>query len=141
MSFAVGRRPTAGANDFYLLQRDKFATPSISTPSTFQDGVDPFAHQLRAAALGVRSQNTPFKGMILGDTPGLGKTLALLLMIEESRQPHDGPVLLVVPPSCARQWVEELRTNLKEVCTDPLRRMGACVNLDRSPRVPQVCFF
>lgn len=53
--------------------------------------------------------------MILADPPGVGKTLSLIMMVEQSRMPGDGPSVYVVPPSCARQWLEELRNSLFEV--------------------------
>ena len=84
-------------------------------PSSLRSDVTPFSHQLRAAALGVHAESTPFQGHILADPPGLGKTLATLMATESARQLGDGPVLIVAPPSCTRQWVQEIRNNLAEV--------------------------
>jgi SNF2 family DNA or RNA helicase len=84
-------------------------------PSSLRSHVKPFPHQLRAAALNVHAEDTPFKGMILADPPGLGKTLATLMAVWSARKPGDGPVLIVVPPSCARQWMEEIRRVSVEV--------------------------
>jgi len=54
--------------------------------------------------------------MLFADLPGLGKTLALLMAFLLGRKPGDGPSLVVVPASCGRQWMEEIKENFKEVC-------------------------
>jgi SNF2 family DNA or RNA helicase len=64
----------------------------------------------------LKSEHTPFKGMILADLPGLGKTLSLLMTFVVGRKPGDGPSLVVVPASCCRQWMEEIRLHFKDVC-------------------------
>lgn len=40
---------------------------------------------------------SPFKGLILADAPGLGKTLSALITISALRQPGDGPSLVISP--------------------------------------------
>lgn len=97
-------------------QEERQQTQPIEAPTSLRPHVQPFAHQLKATALCLQSEHSPFKGMIFADLPGLGKTLALLMTFVVGRKPGDGPTLVVVPPSCGRQWMEEIKENFKEVC-------------------------
>ncbi|KAL8878047.1 MAG: hypothetical protein Q9198_004062 [Flavoplaca austrocitrina] len=88
--------------------------PPVAPPASLHANIKPFAHQLRATALCLHAEDTPFKGMIYADLPGLGKTLALLMTFSIGRKRGDGPSLVVVPASCGRQWIEEIRVQFQE---------------------------
>lgn len=93
----------------------RFKLPPVEPPAALNANVKPFAHQLRATALCLHAEDTPFKGMIYADLPGLGKTLSLLMTFIKGRKRGDGPSLVVVPASCGRQWIEEIRVHFQKV--------------------------
>lgn len=55
-----------------------------------------------------RADRGKFKGMILADPPGLGKTLSALLAIASVPKADRMPSIIVAPPSCRYQWVKEI---------------------------------
>ncbi|ERT00990.1 hypothetical protein HMPREF1624_02226 [Sporothrix schenckii ATCC 58251] len=72
-------------------------------------GIHPFPHQVEAAAAMLSARKSKFKGLILADPPGLGKTLSSLMAIAASDRTGRGPCVVVVPTSCCSQWVAEAR--------------------------------
>jgi superfamily II DNA or RNA helicase len=73
---------------------------------------------------------SPFKGGLLGDPVGLGKSLTALvaaLKIVQNQQLR-GFILVVTRKSCMTQWVNEVRHHFKKVCL----LFGAAKN----PRTP-----
>ncbi|KAF4502692.1 global transactivator [Fusarium agapanthi] len=70
-----------------------------------------FDHQKRAVASALYANNSGFKGMILADPPGFGKTLSVLSTIAMSTAKSgsiNGPCVIVAPYSCCRQWMTEI---------------------------------
>nr|RBQ98575.1 hypothetical protein FVER53263_20036 [Fusarium verticillioides] len=70
-----------------------------------------FDHQKRAVASALYAKNSRFKGMILADPPGFGKTLSALSTIAVSTAKSgsiNGPCVIVAPYSCCRQWMVEI---------------------------------
>lgn len=55
------------------------------------------------------------KGVIIGDPPGLGKTLSTLMAISASRTQGYGPSVIVAPPSCCQQWMREINAFFEKV--------------------------
>ncbi|KAG9503677.1 hypothetical protein J7337_003628 [Fusarium musae] len=70
-----------------------------------------FDHQKRAVASALYTKNSRFKGMILADPHGFGKTLSALSTIAVSTAKSgsiNGPCVIVAPYSCCRQWMVEI---------------------------------
>lgn len=88
--------------------------PLVDVPGLRQ-GVEPFEHQKAGAAIIKDSLNSPSQGIIVGDPPGLGKTLQVLMPIAATREPGDGPCVVVCPTSCVSQWKEEVPKFFYEV--------------------------
>jgi SNF2 family DNA or RNA helicase len=68
----------------------------------------------------------PFKGLILGDETGLGKTLEALAAARVKQlqmKPHCGFILVVCCPGCVFQWQREVYTHLRDVCTTLLKSL------------------
>ncbi|KAL4727264.1 hypothetical protein ACLX1H_006170 [Fusarium chlamydosporum] len=65
-------------------------------------------HQKHAVGKAKWAMNSMFKGMILADPPGLGKTLSALAMIARFDSPERGPSVIVAPSSCCHQWMQEI---------------------------------
>ncbi|KAI9764339.1 MAG: hypothetical protein M1835_007597 [Candelina submexicana] len=74
----------------------------------------PHEHQLVAAAKLQFLAKSQYRGGILGDPMGLGKTLAaILLIVATPRTSAQGPAVIVTRKSLVPNWVNELRNNLK----------------------------
>lgn len=58
----------------------------------------------------MQALDTPFKGLILADPPGMGKTLSMMLAIRLQRQLGRGPSVIIAPSSCVHQWKMEVET-------------------------------
>ena len=58
-----------------------------------------------------------FRGGLLGDPVGLGKSLTSLLFAARFRReyPDSGPVFIVARKSCVLQWRDEIITHFKGV--------------------------
>lgn len=55
-----------------------------------------------------------FKGGILGDPVGLGKTLSVItLILSKRRSPSEAPPLVITKKAVVSHWVEELRRHIK----------------------------
>ncbi|KAH6950646.1 P-loop containing nucleoside triphosphate hydrolase protein [Fusarium avenaceum] len=61
-------------------------------------------HQELAAGAALLASKSRFKGMILADPPGLGKTLTALAVASL----RGGTSIVVAPTSCANQWKQEV---------------------------------
>ena len=49
-----------------------------------------------------------WKGGVLSDEVGLGKTFTMLSLIAEQLQPDNSPTLIICPPRLCIQWIEEM---------------------------------
>ncbi|KAK1772718.1 hypothetical protein QBC33DRAFT_565180 [Phialemonium atrogriseum] len=87
---------------------EKHKPRSLSQVRGLKSHINPFPHQQRAAAVAVQAGETEFKGFILADPPGLGKTLPALMAIAAKFREGGGPSVVVAPLSCCRQWMSEM---------------------------------
>jgi SNF2 family DNA or RNA helicase len=99
-----------------MSQRIMQGPDTLQLPLPFPMKVTPFPRQLRAAAAMLRARTTKWKGMILADQTGLGKTGAALIAARAAYDPRRGPSVIVVPAACLRQWRREYRRFFFEVC-------------------------
>ncbi|KAL2016391.1 hypothetical protein VTK56DRAFT_3813 [Thermocarpiscus australiensis] len=83
-------------------QRDPAVVPGL------KPGIAPYPHQERAAAMMMRAGETDFKGLVIADPPGSGKTLSALMAIAATPGAGRGPSVIVTPSSRCRQWMTEL---------------------------------
>ena len=69
--------------------------------------VQPYDYQLKAQGMIEFARDSAFKGILIGDPPGLGKTIiAMMAMVKAIAQAKRFSVV-VVPPSCVKQWYDE----------------------------------
>lgn len=80
----------------------------------------PFETQRRAAAVTRQMQTTRFKGMILADIMGGGKTISALLGGHALLQDVGKICLYVTPAACCRQVMAQIREFFGGVRTFPL---------------------
>ena len=76
--------------------------------------VRPHQYQLKGAAQILHGCAGPFRGLLLGDAMGLGKTLQGLLAIW-ARRHEPGKSLVVCPATLCTKWVEEAERSWNEV--------------------------
>ena len=69
-----------------------------------------------------------FKGGILSDEVGLGKTFSMLSLVVEQLNPNNPPTLLVCPPRLCLQWIEEINNtyDLKYKLIRDIRQFRKC---------------
>ena len=69
-----------------------------------------------------------FKGGILGDEVGLGKTFSMLSLVVEQLNPSNPPTLLLCPPRLCLQWIEEINNtyDLKYKLIRDIRQFRKC---------------
>ena len=80
-----------------------------------REEVQPYPHQQHATSFCLHALESKFKGVIIADPPGLGKTLPALMAIAASRRLGDGPCVVVAPVSCCAQWMREIKRFFSEV--------------------------
>ncbi|KAL9569841.1 hypothetical protein ACKAV7_005904 [Fusarium commune] len=86
----------------------KHVAPHIGYIPGIKSGNTLFEHQRHTVGAAMQSPAGPFKGMILRDPPGLGKTLVALAVAALSWKLGDVPSLIVAPLSCCREWMAEI---------------------------------
>jgi len=69
-----------------------------------------------------------FKGGILSDEVGLGKTFSMLSLVVEQLNPNNPPTLLICPPRLCLQWIEEISNtyDLKYKLIRDIRQFRKC---------------
>ncbi|KAI6868364.1 hypothetical protein KC338_g4056 [Hortaea werneckii] len=75
-------------------------------PDSINRRLKPF--QLEGLNWLVRQEKTPYKGGLLGDEMGMGKTIQAVSLIM-SDYPQKDPTLVVVPPVALMQWSTEIK--------------------------------
>ncbi|KAI6851677.1 hypothetical protein KC358_g23 [Hortaea werneckii] len=75
-------------------------------PDSISRRLKPF--QLEGLNWLVRQEKTPYKGGLLGDEMGMGKTIQAVSLIM-SDYPQKDPTLVVVPPVALMQWSTEIK--------------------------------
>ncbi|KAK0291070.1 hypothetical protein LTR35_001791 [Friedmanniomyces endolithicus] len=95
-------------NDIGRLIRLKHNAPPLGKEHLEVLARQAHPHQRKGAGFLHQAGAGRFKGAILADPPGLGKSLTALLAALAARQSGDGPILIVVPASCAYQWMQEI---------------------------------
>ncbi|KAH7179551.1 P-loop containing nucleoside triphosphate hydrolase protein [Fusarium flagelliforme] len=88
---------------------DKLRAPPIGDIPNLRPGITLQEHQKHAVGKAEWAMKSEFKGMILGDPPGLGKTLSALSMIARASHIRGGPSIIVAPSSCCQQWMGEIK--------------------------------
>ncbi len=106
--------------------RQLYDTPAIDTPPGMV--VQPHEHQLLAAAQGHFLCKSSIRGIILGDTTGLGKTLSAILMMWLAKD-DAGFSVVVAPKTLCHQWVKQIKGSFKPVSTTPLLPSPPCTAL------------
>lgn len=93
-------------------QEDLHAVKALDEPEFMT--VTPHDYQLKAAAQADFSCRSRFKGILIGDGMGVGKTLsAILAMYMVKDEP--GFSLVVAPKTLCRQWVDYIEGAFEEV--------------------------
>ncbi|RBR19864.1 uncharacterized protein FIESC28_05470 [Fusarium coffeatum] len=87
----------------------KLRAPPIGDIPDLRPGITLQEHQKHAVGKAEFAMNSQFKGMILGDPPGLGKTLSALSIIARTSHVGCGPSIIVAPFSCCQHWMEEIK--------------------------------
>lgn len=90
-------------------------TPPISR-SLVTLNKDSKPHHWKGAGLCVRAMKSRFKGVLLADPPGMGKTLIPLLAALKSHKKGDPPSVAVMPATCCPQFEKEIPVWFPEVC-------------------------
>ncbi len=81
-------------------------TIRASQPATITRQLKPF--QLEGLHWMIEQENTQWKGGLLGDEMGMGKTIQAVSLIM-SDHPAAAPSLVVVPPVAMMQWQKEIQ--------------------------------
>ncbi|KKY29424.1 putative dna repair and recombination protein rad54 [Diaporthe ampelina] len=85
----------------------KYEPDHLDNVPGLRPDVVPYDHQAAGASIIKDSLDSPRQGIIIGDLPGLGKTLQVLMAVASTREPGDGPCVVVCPTSCVSQWKQE----------------------------------
>ncbi|RGP75402.1 global transactivator [Fusarium sporotrichioides] len=86
----------------------KWSAPPIGDIPNLRPNAELKEHQKHAVGKAEWAMRSQFKGMILGDPPGLGKTLSALSMIARLSSDGNGPSIILTPLSCCQHWMEEI---------------------------------
>ncbi|KAL6706719.1 DNA repair protein rad16 [Coniothyrium glycines] len=89
-----------------LQQIPLLETQKIEQPTSISRRLKPF--QLEGVSWMVRQEQTQWKGGLLGDEMGMGKTIQAVSLIM-SDYPAKQPTLVCVPPVALMQWSNEIR--------------------------------
>lgn len=81
-------------------------TTKAEQPKSINRRLKPF--QLEGLSWMIRQEKTNYKGGLLGDEMGMGKTIQAVSLIM-SDYPAKDPTLVVVPPVALMQWTNEIR--------------------------------
>jgi DNA repair protein RAD16 len=81
-------------------------TEKVEQPKTINRRLKPF--QLEGVSWMIRQEQTHYKGGLLGDEMGMGKTIQAVSLIM-SDYPANEPTLVCVPPVALMQWSNEIR--------------------------------
>jgi superfamily II DNA or RNA helicase len=80
-----------------------------------REAIQPYDYQYRAQHNMELSKQLRFKGMLLGDAPGNGKTLPAMMEIVKARVNARRFSCVVASASCLDQWLKEVGIFFKPV--------------------------
>ena len=63
----------------------------------------------------VHLARSPYRGGILGDATGMGKTLSIIIAMMEGKGNRSGYHVVVTTKGATRQWIDELEKNFAPV--------------------------
>jgi superfamily II DNA or RNA helicase len=78
--------------------------------------VTPHAYQYSALGKIEFNNKTDLKGTLIGDPPGLGKTLPAMMAIVKATRMARCPSVVVVPTSCIERWKADIDKYFEAVC-------------------------
>lgn len=81
-------------------------TEAAKQPTSITRKLKPF--QLEGLSWMIRQEQTEYRGGLLGDEMGMGKTIQAVSLIM-SDYPQPNPTLVLVPPVALMQWVAEIK--------------------------------
>ncbi|RDL39911.1 uncharacterized protein BP5553_04251 [Venustampulla echinocandica] len=83
-------------------------TPTAGRPTPCPHlAIEPKAYQYAALAKIEYNSQSPLQGLLLGDPPGLGKTLPAMMAVVKAMSTAKRFSIVVVPASCVAQWSGE----------------------------------
>lgn len=109
---AMNRKRAEGNHPKLLTMWDDLAAIPVldvqkaEQPESITRRLKPF--QLEGLSWMIRQEKTDYKGGLLGDEMGMGKTIQAVSLIM-SDYPQKAPTLVVVPPVALMQWSNEIR--------------------------------
>lgn len=91
------------------LKNTPIITPKAAEqPASITRKLKPF--QLEGLNWMIQQEQTEYKGGLLGDEMGMGKTIQAVSLIM-SDFPQSIPTLVIVPPVALMQWVSEIKVS------------------------------
>lgn len=97
------------------MQAAKYQPDHLDNVPGLRPDVVPYDHQAAGASVIKDAIDSPRQGIIIGDLPGLGKTLQVLMAMASARELGDGPCVVICPSSCVSQWKQEAAKFFYEV--------------------------
>lgn len=89
-----------------LKARPTIPTKAAPQPQSITRTLKPF--QLEGLNWMMEQEKTDYRGGLLGDEMGMGKTIQAVSLIM-SDFPRPNPTLVIVPPVALMQWVSEIK--------------------------------
>lgn len=100
-----------------LKARPVITPKAAQQPQSITRKLKPF--QLEGLSWMMEQEKTDYKGGLLGDEMGMGKTIQAVSLIM-SDFPQSNPTLVIVPPVALMQWVSEIKVRSSlDLCVAP----------------------
>ena len=91
----------------------------VETLLTFHNLPIQLEWQLTAASRMVHLAQSPYRGGILGDSMGMGKTLGIIIAMMEGKENRSGYHIVVTTKGATRQSIDELEKNIAPCTFSP----------------------